>query len=287
MGIFHDRMEQDMVIRGFSDNTRKSYLGSMKAFVRHFRISPDKLGLEHIRQYQLHLTQTQKVSSSTFNVRVAALRFFYNVTLNKGLEIEMLPYQKTGRKLPVILSRNEVSRLLEALSNIKHRAILMSGYAGGLRLSEVQQLRVGDIDSQRMAIHIRQGKGRKDRYVMLAKKLLLVLREYWLVCRPRTWLFPGLIPGNPLDRGSIHFIIKKARKEARIKKKISFHSLRHAFATHLLESGTDIRRIQLLLGHTSLSSTQIYTHVAKASLSDTRSPLDLLDEIGSSPTSKK
>jgi site-specific recombinase XerD len=273
-------MDQDMMIRGFSLNTRKSYLGSVKDFVRYLRRPPDELGLEHIRQYQIHLTQERKVTWGTFNLRVCGLRFFYNVTLQKGWNIDRIPYQKTGRKLPVILSRKEVLRLLEAPTNIKHRAMLMTGYAGGLRLSEVQHLRVGDIDSQRMVIRIQEGKGRKDRYVMLAKNLLAVLREYWYAQRPRMWLFPGMLPGAPLNRGSFHLVVKKARKTARIRKNVSYHSLRHAFATHLLESGTDIRRIQRLLGHSSLASTQIYTHVAQTYLSDTRSPLDMLKELG-------
>lgn len=183
MGIFRDMMERDLQIRGFSPSTQQCYLGRMKEFVRYFMRRPDELTTADINRYQLYLAQERKVSWGVFNQTVAALRFFYRITLQKGLEIERIPYQKTGRKLPIVLSQQEVKTLLETPTNIKHRAILMTTYAGGLRVSEVVNLRIIDIDSQRMTLRIEQGKGRKDRYVMLSAKLLGVLRQYWKTVR--------------------------------------------------------------------------------------------------------
>lgn len=183
MGIFRDMMERDLQIRGFSPSTQQCYLGRMKEFVRYFMRRPDELTTADINRYQLYLAQERKVSWGVFNQTVAALRFFYRITLQKGLEIERIPYQKTGRKLPIVLSQQEVKTLLETPTNIKHRAILMTIYAGGLRVSEVVNLRIIDIDSQRMTLRIEQGKGRKDRYVMLSAKLLGVLRQYWKTVR--------------------------------------------------------------------------------------------------------
>lgn len=284
MGVFRDMMEQDLQIRGFSPSTQQCYLGRMKEFVRYFMRSPDELTTADINRYQLYLAQERKVSWGVFNQSVAALRFFYGITLQKGLEIERIPYQKTGRKLPIVLSQKEVKTLLETPTNIKHRAILMATYAGGLRVSEVVNLRVIDIDSQRMTLRIEQGKGRKDRYVMLSSRLLGVLRHYWKTVRPSSWLFPGQIPGRHLTRSAVERIFYQARDGAGITKKVSVHCLRHSFATHLLESGVNIRKIQVLLGHRSLQSTQVYTNVATDYLDNTPSPLDILPNL--SPKSK-
>ena len=278
MGEFRERMERDMEIRGFSPHTQQCYLSRVRDFVGYYMRPPDELTLEDIHNYQLHLTRARKVSWAVFNQAVGALRFFYGVTLEKDWDLKRIPYQKTGRKLPVVLSPEEVSALLESLQNLKHRAILMTTYAAGLRVSEVVALRVGDIDSQRMMIRIEQGKGRQDRYVMLSEKLLGVLREYWKTVRSEHWLFPGQIPGRHLTRSSVELVFHKARNAAGITKKVSVHSLRHSFATHLLENGVNVRKIQVLLGHTSLRSTQVYTHVAKDTLHNTPSPLDLLPD---------
>ena len=286
MGIFRDMMERDLQIRGFSPSTQHCYLGRMKEFVRYFMQPPDELTTADINRYQLYLARERKVSWEVFNQSVAALRFFYRITLQKGLEIERIPYQKTGRKLPVVLSQQEVKALLETPTNIKHRAILMATYAGGLRVSEVVNLRVIDIDSQRMTLRIEQGKGRKDRYVMLSAKLLGVLRQYWKTVRPSCWLFPGQIPERHLTRSSVLRIFYQARDKAGITKKVSVHCLRHSFATHLLESGVNIRKIQVLLGHKSLQSTQVYTNVANDYLDNTPSPLDILPNLGSLSPSK-
>lgn len=183
---------------------------------------------------------------------------------------------RKGQKLPVVLSLDEVAQFFEGIVGLKHRAILMTAYAAGLRISEVVGLRVADIDSRRMTIRICQGKGRKDREVMLSPRLLVVLREYWKVARPKEWLFPGDVPGNPITDGAVHRICVRAAQESGLGKHITIHTLRHSFATHLLEGGTDLRTIQVLLGHRSLRTTAVYTHVSAVALAATQSPLDRL-----------
>lgn len=286
MGEFRDRMERDLQIRGFSPATRQCYVARMKAMVQFFMRPPDELTLEDIHTYQLHLTRDCKVGWSTFNQSVCAIRFFYSVTLNKDWDIQHIPYQKTGRRLPVVLSCEEVSKLFQVVTNLKHRAILMTAYAGGLRVSEVTHLRLDDIDGQRMMLRVAQGKGRQDRYVMLSHRLLVVLRQYWKIYKTRHWLFAGQNPEQPLTRAAVHKFFHKARRKAGITKKISVHGLRHSFATHLLERGVNIRKIQLLLGHRSLQSTQVYTHVARDYLDHTPSPLDVLPDLDSDPPAK-
>lgn len=274
MGRFQDLMDRELRIRGLAENTRKSYLEKMRCFVRHFMRPPDQLAAEEVKQYQLFLTQDRRVKWSTFNVHVCAIRFFYREVLKVEWDVEHIPYQRTGKRLPEILSGAEVVGLLDAVANRKHRAILMTLYAAGLRVSEAVHLRLSDIDSQRMMIRVDQGKGRKARYVMLSPKLLHSLRCYWLESRPTLWLFPGADPSRPLTRESVEKFFARARKKAGIRKRVSPHSLRHSFATHLLERGVNIRIIQRLLGHRSLRSTEIYTHVAETYVRDTRSPLD-------------
>jgi len=286
MGEFQDRMERDLEIRGYSPSTQQAYLARMKAMVRFFMRPPDELTLEDINAYQLHLTRERKVGWATYNQSIGAMRFFFGVTLNRDWDMQRIPYQKTGRKLPVVLSCKEVSQLFQVVTNIKHRAILMTAYAGGLRVSEVTHLRVSDIDGQRMMLRVEQGKGRQDRYVMLSHKLLVVLREYWKIYKTRHWLFAGQNPEQPLTRAAVHKFFQKARRKAGITKKVSVHGLRHSFATHLLESGINIRKIQLLLGHRSLGSTQIYTHVARDYLENTPSPLDILPDLNSVTATK-
>ena len=278
MGELRERMKKDMEIRGFSPNTQQAYIGRVAALARYLGCSPDVVGVEEIQRYQLYLTRERKVAWGTFNQTVSALRFFYGVTCKKDWEIQQIPYQKAGRRLPVVLNQQEVLRLLEAVENLKHRAILMTLYAAGLRVSEVVKLRPSDVDSQRMMLRVYRGKGGKDRYVMLSHRLLGVLREYWKIERPVHWLFPGQNPERSLTRAAVHKFFKKAVRKAGIIKPITVHGIRHSFATQLLESGVDIRRIQLLLGHRSLRSTQIYTHVARNDLNGTPSPLDLLPD---------
>jgi integrase/recombinase XerD len=283
MGQFQDRMDADMEIRGLALNTRKAYLRAMRKFVQHFMRPPDEMTEEDIRRYQLHLTRERKVSWGVFNLAVAGIKFFYRVTLKKKWDIEEIPYQRKPRKLPEILSAEKVLALISSLRNLKHRTILMTMYSAGLRVSEVISLKVTDIDSQRMVIRIGQGKGRKDRYVMLSPRLLAILREYWKAARPKTWLFPGLIPGKPLDRNTINRIVENAKRTAKITGRVYPHLIRHCFATHLLEQGANLRVIQKLLGHRSLRSTEIYTHVAKNYLQETPSPLDILPDPKKAP----
>lgn len=280
MGILADRFDRDLAIRGYSELTRKVYLGHVRNFSRFFKQLPDKLTVEHIHQYQHHLLRDKKVARSYFNVISAALRFFYLVTLEKDWNIKRaIPYHKTGRRLPEILSQQEVVRFFAAIRNLKHRTIVMTLYAGGLRISEALHLRPSHIDSQRMVIRIEQGKGRKDRYVPLSPVLLAILREYWKVARPKTWLFPNNLKDKPLVPRTIRAVVQKASEAAGIRKKVRTHSMRHAFATHLLEKGVNIRIIQTLLGHSSLRSTEIYTHVSRTYLEDTKSPLDDLSGL--------
>jgi len=279
MGKFRERFERDLQIRGYSPNTVKQYVYCVRNLVKHFRRPPDELTIEDINNFQLHLTKERKVAWATFNIYVFALRFFFLETLKKDWALKAIPYQKTGRKLPEILSGAELGALFQAVSNIKHRALLMTAYSAGLRVSELVHLKVSDIDSPRMVIRVEQGKGRKDRYVPLSAALLPVLRQYYKITRPADWLFPGQYPGRPLTRESVDRVFQKAKKAAGITKNVTVHSLRHCFATHLLEKGADIRTIQQLLGHRSLSSTQIYTHVAKNYVNRAGSPLDTLEGL--------
>ena len=283
MGQFRDRMDDELRLRGYSASTRECYVRCVRNFVRHCMRPPDQLTLEHIRQYQLYLTRDRHVAWTYFNQVVCALRFFYREVLKKNWEVRHIPYQKTGRKLPEILSPQEVAALFQATGNLKHRALLMTIYAGGLRVSEVAHLRVSDIDPQRMVIRIEQGKGRKDRYVMLSPYLHAVLQAYTKAVQPHTVLFPSRAGGGPLSPRSIYRIFLRAKTRARIHKHVSPSSLRHTYATHLLEGGTNLRVIQLLLGHRSLRTTQVYTQVADTQLQATPSPLDRLPNLPSLP----
>jgi len=274
MGQFRDLMERDMKIRGFSSCTRDAYLRGVRDFIRYFMRSPDKLTCKDINRYQLYLIEERKVSLSYFNQIVAAIRFFYLTSLNKQWNVNQIPYQRTHRRLPEVLSRKEIDSLFNSVTNIKHLALLMTIYSAGLRVSEAVNLRISDIDSQRMVIRIEQGKGFKDRYVMLAKRLLPVLSKYKEKYKPSHWLFPGQDPSRHLNQRGTQAFFAKYKKAANISKSATVHSLRHSFATHLLEDGVNIRVIQGLLGHKSLSSTVIYTHVAKSDLVKVRSPLD-------------
>jgi integrase/recombinase XerD len=271
------RMIEDMTLRNFTPATIKAYVQCVARFARHFRTSPEHLGPEHVRQFLLHLIQSRGVSLSHSNQTRCALRFFYRVTLGRNDILESIVPARQPRLLPVVLSTDEVARFFAAIGNLKHRAILMTAYAAGLRVSEVTRLHVTDIDSQRMVIRVRQAKGQKDRYVMLSPRLLEILRTYWKAVRPRDFLFPGAAPGEPITTGSVRKACHRARWAAGLGKRVTVHTLRHSFATHLLEAGTDLRTIQVLLGHRSFSTTARYVHVATASLPSTKSPLDRLD----------
>ena len=272
------RMLEDMIVRNFSPNTQRAYVDRVAEFARYFRRSPELLGPKHIHAYQVFLAQTKQASWSTFNQAVCALRFLYRITLEKDWVIRHIPYPKQEKKLPVVLSLEEVVRLFDAIGSLKYRAILMTAYSAGLRISEVVSLRVTDIDSGRMVIRIQQGKGRKDRYVMLSPRLLLVLREHWKAARPASWLFQGSGPDTHISTHSVRNACRKAAKRAGLTKHVTPHTLRHSFATHLLEAGADVRTIQILLGHRSLRTTAVYTHVSADALRATPSPLELLPD---------
>ena len=223
------------------------------------------------------------LAPSSVSVATGALRFLYKVTLKRDWAVDEIPMPKRPFKLPVILSREEVMQFLNSVHSIKHRAILVTAYAAGLRISEATHLKVTDIDSQRMMLRVDQGKGRKDRYVMLSPRLLELLRKYWKAMRPTAWLFPGDVPGQPITRSAVGLACHKAHRASGITKPITAHSLRHAFATHLLESGTDVRTIQLLLGHRSLATTSRYLKVATTTVCATASPFDVLPRVEPPP----
>jgi len=273
------RMTEDMQVRNFSPHTQNSYVQQVSLFARHFSKSPDVLGPEEIRSYQVYLTNEKKLSPSSILIAVSALRFLYKVTLHRDWCLEdIIPAPKKPQKLPIVLSPEEVLQFLSCVQSIKHRTILTVCYAAGLRISEAVHLKVADIDSERMVIRVEQGKGQKDRFVMLSPKLLEVLRAWWPVEKPKQWLFPGDRVDSHITRVAVEDACQKAHRRCGIPKPITPHSLRHSFATHLLESGTDVRTIQLLLGHRSLATTARYLRIATSKVCSTASPLDLLPQ---------
>jgi integrase/recombinase XerD len=277
MTPLRERMTQDMQVRNLALNTQMSYVQQVSLFARHFDKSPEALGPEDIRAYQVYLTNERKLATSSILIAVSALRFLYKVSLKRNWTFDdVIPAPKKPQKLPIVLSPEEVLHFLECTGSTKHRAILTTCYAAGLRISEAVRLKPTDIDSQRMVIRVDQGKGQKDRYVMLSPKLLETLRNYFRVVRPKTWLFEGDVSGQPITRGAVEHACQKASRISGIRKPISPHSMRHAFAVHLLESGTDVRTIQLLLGHRSLATTARYLRIATSKVCSTSSPLDLL-----------
>ena len=269
------RMIEDMTIRKFAPRTQEGYIRAVKGFSAFYGASPDKASFEDLRRYQLHLVSTG-AGTSTINHAVTALRFLFRVTLRRPRVVERLPFIREPRKLPVVLSPEEVARLLDAAPSLKYKAALSVAYGAGLRASEIISLKVEDIDSTRMVIRVEQGKGRKDRYVMLSPYLLDLLREWWRAARPKGWLFPGQNPVNPLTTRQLNRACHAAAMMAELDKPVSLHTLRHSFATHLLEQKTDIRVIQVLLGHKKLDTTALYTRVALKALGEISSPLEQL-----------
>ncbi len=277
MTPLRQRMLEDMQVRNLSPLTQRSYVEHVSRFARHFGRSPAVLGPEEIRAYQVFLATDKHLAPASIVVAVAALRFLYTVTLQKAWAVAVvIPTPKVPDTLPVVLSPAEVVQFLDSIDTAKHRTILTTCYAAGLRISEAVQLTLSAIDSQRMVLRIEQGKGQKDRYVMLSPKLLEILRDCWRVSRSRPWLFPGHRPGEPITTRAVNRACRKAQRRCGIPKPITPHSMRHAFAVHLLEAGTDVRTIQLLLGHRSLATTARYLRLASTTVCATVSPLDLL-----------
>jgi Site-specific recombinase XerD len=267
--------------RNYSETTTRAYLHAIEDFARYFKRPPDQLGPEEIREFTAHMFQVRKLADNTVGQRVAALRFFFTKTLKRSWNIEETPYPKRRIQLPVILSQDEVARLIEAASSPFHHTILMTLYGAGVRRAELTHFKITDIDSQRMVIHVQGGKGRKDRDIMLSPNLLTELREHYRSLRrkPETWLFPGgkwHTADYPIDEKVVWYACREAAQRANIQKPLHPHTLRHCFATHLLEAGTDLRTIQMLLGHSDLKETTVYLHVSQQHLHAAASPLDAL-----------
>jgi integrase/recombinase XerD len=269
------RMIEDMTIRKFASRTQEGYIRAVKNFSAFLGASPDKASAEDVRRYRLHLASSG-TGVPTINHSLTALRFLFMVTLRQPEVVIHMPFVREPRRLPVVLSPEEVARLLEAAPGLKYRAALSVAYGAGLRASEVVSLKIADIDSARMVIRVEQGKGRKDRYVMLSEHLLALLRAWWKEARPQGWLFPGQNRVNPLTTRQLNRACHAAAQMAELDKPVSLHTLRHSFATHLLEQKTDIRVIQVLLGHKKLDTTALYTRVALKALGEVTSPLERL-----------
>ena len=277
MGRLQDQMKADLLLKRYSPHTTRAYLRCIRDFAKHFMRSPGEMGEAEVRQFLLYLTQERKITSGLQTTYVSALKFLYRITLRQPGVVEHLPYPKRPKTFPVVLTMQQVLTLFTAIRSPKYKAILATAYGAGLRISEACSLKPTDIDSQRMLIHVRLGKGNKDRYVLLGETVLALLRDYYKTARRKgVYLFPGYKPQSPLCPAAVRKVMKKALRKAGLSKKITFHTLRHSFATHLLESGYDIRVIQALLGHASIQTTQRYTHITDRLLSLVRSPLDLI-----------
>ena len=271
------RMIEDMQMRNLSPNTQEAYLRVVIQFANHFKRSPDKLGPEEVREYLLTLIGRKK-AWSTYNQARCALRFLFRVTLKRDWAPGEILCAKAPRLLPVVLDREEIARFFGVIQNLKHRALFSTLYATGMRISEATALRIEDIDSKSMMIRIRQGKGQKERFVMLSPKLLALFREYWLKFKPDQYLFPGESRERQMYRRTVQTLANTYSKRAKLPKKVTSHRLRHSFATHLLEAGTNLRTIQVLLGHASLRTTALYTFVSAQTVAATVSPFDKLDD---------
>jgi site-specific recombinase XerD len=293
MTPLRQRMLEDMQLRNLSEKTQRSYLHYIKDLARFYMTSPDQLGLEELREYQLYMINDRRYSPESVNTFVSAAKFLYNVTLETPWPENALPRCRCSRYLPVVLSAAEVDEFFQHVATIRYRAALMTAYGAGLRVSEVVALKLGDIDSKRMLIRVRQGKGRKDRYAMLSPRLLVMLRGWWrsqhptgrkYVSSPEDWLFPSWRKGRHMNESSLQDACREAARAAGISKRVRVHTLRHSFATHMLENGTDIRFIQALLGHSRIDTTARYTSVSPNAVAHVRSPLD---RLGQSATRRK
>lgn len=272
-----DLMLEDLQLRDYARGTCKAYVDCARAFVAYHRRPPEQMGELEIRQFLMHLVETKKASPAWRKMHVAGIKFLYEVTLRRPEVVASIPWPKVPHGVPEILSGSEVMGLLDAIESIKHRAVIMTAYGAGLRVSEVCSLHVDDIDSKRMTIRVRHGKGDQARYVILPERVLFVLRRYWRAERPKQpWLFGGNQPDCPLSADSVRYHLRAAAKKTGLTKRVTPHCLRHSFATHLLELGTDVRVIQMLLGHRSIKSTARYTHLTSRILAKTKSPIDVL-----------
>ncbi len=284
MTALRQRMVEDMRLRNFSPHTEAAYVRAVAGFARHFDKSPEQLTGEDARQYLLHLIQNQKASVSLYNITRCALQFFYGITLGRDERFDRLPCARERKRLPAVLSKDELQRFFAVIRNTKHRAMFMTSYGAGLRVSELISLKASDIDSARMLIRIRCGKGQKDRYAKLSAHLLSVLRDYYKRCKPGAVLFPGSDRDRPIGRLVVNALARKIAIKAGIGKRVSSHTFRHSYATHMLDAGADLRTIQVLLGHRNIKSTAIYMHVSQAKIDAAPSPLDLMYPASKPPT---
>lgn len=272
------RLIEEMEIRNYAPKTIRLYVDNVARLARYYGKSPDLLNREQIRKYLVHLLEERKLSIGTYRQALAALRYFYRWVIKRGEVVEDILSPRPEKRLPIVLSVNEVQRLFATIPSFKHRMILMTAYSAGLRISEALNLKVTDLDSERMVIRVCQGKRKKDRYTVLSPVLLLMLRNYWWAARPVSYLFPGRRQDRPMSVSTVQRICKASSAAAGIEKPVTPHTLRHSFATHLLEAGTDVRVLQVLLGHSSIRTTAIYTHVSNKLISNTISPLDQLGD---------
>ena len=277
MGELRDRMVREMQLRRFAPSTQEAYARAVRGLAAFYHRPPDQLGSEEVKSYLLYLMNERGLDWSTVNTACAGIRFFFSATLGRSDVSASVPPRKTPRRLPEVLSGEEVGRLFAATENLEHRALLMTAYAAGLRVSELVHLQVRDIDGDRKMLRVAAGKGEKDRYTVLSPRLLGELRAYWRAYKPATWLFPGSVVDRPLDRSTAAQVYHQAKEKAGILKRGGIHTLRHCFATHLLEAGVDVRTIQLLMGHRSIRTTIHYVHLTAKKLAGTPSPLDLLE----------
>lgn len=278
MSTVREKMLAELQLRGITPRTQTAYLREIANLEKYFKKSPEELGEEEVKEYLVHMLEDRGLSSGTYKYYAAGIKFLYRTTLNRGEVVEKIKYPKAKIKLPVVLDLSEVRTMLSVMENLKHRAVLTITYSAGLRVSETAHLKVTDIDSKRMMVRVRQGKGGKDRYTILSKTTLECLREYWRAYRPKDWLFEGQKENSHICYTSIRNIFVEAKERAGITKPVGPHSLRHAFATHLIEAGTSLHHVQLLLGHKSPKTTTVYLHVSKMNLAQVCSPLDSIPE---------
>jgi integrase/recombinase XerD len=278
MDALREQMRKDLQLRGITDRTQKKYLREVGIMAEYFDKPLEELGEKEVKDYLVHMMETRKLSRGTYKCYVAGIKFLYKSTLNREEVVEKIKYPKAKKTLPVVLDLAEIRTMLSVMENLKHRALLTITYSAGLRVSEAAKLKVADIDSKRMMVRVQQGKGRKDRYSILSQNALELLRQYWRQYRPKDWLFEGQKDGTYMCYTSIRNIFIEAKQRAGIRKPASVHTLRHSFATHLIEAGTSLHHVQLLLGHRSPTTTTVYLHVSKTNLAQVTSPLDSIPE---------